>query len=29
MWMFNGGGDWQSGGKWTIGLPRERRNLQF
>ncbi len=29
MWMFNGGGDWQSGGKWTINSPENVATLQF
>ncbi len=29
MWAFNGGGDWQSGGKWTINSPQNVAALQF
>jgi multiple sugar transport system substrate-binding protein len=29
MWMFNGGGDWQSGGKWSINSPQNVATLQF
>jgi multiple sugar transport system substrate-binding protein len=29
MWMFNGGGDWQTGGKWSVNSPQNVDTLQF
>jgi multiple sugar transport system substrate-binding protein len=29
IWMWNGGGDWKSGGRWSIDSDRNVRTLQF
>ncbi|MBA2769909.1 MAG: extracellular solute-binding protein, partial [Sporichthyaceae bacterium] len=29
IWMFNNGGDWKSGGEWTINSPENVETLEF